>query len=175
VARLREIENRGQVPFEERELFDKVEELRGRVGLPYSVFLNHPPLAVLKLQLGSYVRFNSTVPKDIAEVVICTAARLYECEFELFAHTRAARNAGVDEASLNVILEQADSTELEEGYDLAITFTRQLLVQHRIEDSVYEAAVSKWGERSVLELIATIGYYVMSACWMNALEIQPPQ
>lgn len=174
MARVKEITNRDQVASEERDLFDKVEELRGGVGLPYSVFLNHPPLTVLKLQLGSYVRFNSTVPKDIAEVAICTAARIYDCEFELFAHTRAARRAGIDEATLNVITEQSDPIGLNEGHALAITFTRQLLTQHRIEATTFDEAVARWGERSVIELVATIGYYVMSACWMNALEIHPP-
>ena len=73
-----------------------------------------------------------------------------------------------------VIKSQADTAGLDATEALTIGLTRQLLAQHRIDDETYRAAVDAWGERGVIELVATIGYYVMSSCWMNAMEILPP-
>jgi 4-carboxymuconolactone decarboxylase len=175
VARVKEVSSREDVAPEERELFDQVAALRGEIRLPYSVFLNHPPLAVRKLHLGSYVRFETGLPKAVSEIAICTAARQLDCDFVWYAHSRAAERAGVSQLTLDAIRTQAEAAGLDATEALTIDLTRQLLVRHRIEDATYRAAVDQWGERGVIELVATIGYYVMSACWMNALEILPPE
>jgi 4-carboxymuconolactone decarboxylase len=53
-------------------------------------------------------------------------------------------------------------------------FARQLLQEHRVSDATYAAALERYGKRGMMELGAAVGYYVMSACWMNLLEIEPP-
>lgn len=159
---------------EERELFDEVAALRGEIRLPYSAFLNHPPLAVRKLHLGSYVRFETILPKTVSEVAICTVAREFDCDFEWYAHIRGASRAGISDKTLEVIKSRGDTNALETTDALVINLTRRLLHDHRIDDETYRTAVDLWGERGVIELVATIGYYVMSACWMNALRIEPP-
>ena len=175
MPRVKEVASREDVPPRERDLFDQVAALRGEIRLPYSVFLNHPPLAVRKLHLGSYVRFETGLPKVVSEIAICMAARAMDCDFVWYAHSRAAVRAGVGEQTLDVIRSQASTTGLDALEALTIEFTRQILVRHRLDDATYDAAVSHWGERGVIELVATIGYYAMSAIWMNALEILPPE
>ena len=174
MLRVKEVTSREQVPEEEREFFDQVAALRGEIRLPYSVYLNHPPLAVRKLHLGSYVRFETSLPPGVSEVAICTAAREVDCDFEWYAHSRGATRAGVGEQTLEVIKSRSATMGLDATDALVINLTRQLLNRHRIDDETYGAAVETWGERGVIELVATIGYYVMSACWMNALQIEPP-
>ena len=175
MARVKEVTSREDVPPQEREMFDQVAELRGGVRLPYSVFLNHPPLALRKLQLGSYVRFETSLPKAVSEIAICTAARQFDCDFVWYAHRGAAKRAGVGKQMLEVIESLSDTVNLDATEALTIDLTRQLLGRHRIDDETYRAAVEHWSERGLIELVATIGYYVMSACWMNALEIRPPE
>jgi 4-carboxymuconolactone decarboxylase len=174
MPRLPEILDRNQLPEEDREAFDYVAQSRGRVGLPYSVFLNHPELARRKLHVGSYVRFDSSLPEKVSELVICTAARHFDCRFEWAAHAPAAVRHGVSQAALDAIAYRKDLTGLDEEEALPVRFTRQLLEQHRVDEPTYQAALERFGERGVIELAAAAGYYVMSACWMNLLEIEPP-
>jgi 4-carboxymuconolactone decarboxylase len=103
MARLPEIQSRDELPEAERGIYDYIEETRGGVRLPYSLFLHHPELAYRKLHVGSYVRFESSLPHDIAELAICTAAREFDCRFEWAAHAGAAPRAGVSAAALDVI------------------------------------------------------------------------
>src|SRR5688572_16344255 len=101
MSRLPEILDRNQLHEGDREAFDYVIESRGRVGLPYSVFLNHPELARRKLHVGSFVRFNTSLPEKIAELAICTAARQFDCRFEWAAHAPAAVRHGVSQAAMD--------------------------------------------------------------------------
>src|SRR6476620_3018514 len=102
--------SREQVAEDGREIFDYIEKTRGRVGLPYSVFLHHPELAYRKLHVGSYVRFETTLPRDVQELAICTAAREFDYEFEWAMHATAADRVGISEAAMDVI---ANKRELE--------------------------------------------------------------
>jgi len=174
MPRVPEVLERDAVPESERQFFDLVKESRGEVRLPYSVFLNHPELAYRKLHVGSYVRFDTSLPHNLQELAICTAAREMDCRFEWSAHLPGARRAGASEAALDAIAYKKPLDGLDEEEALPIRFTRQLLQDHRIDGETYAAAVKRFGERGVIELTATIGYYIMSACWMNALEIEPP-
>src|SRR5215475_3617250 len=62
MARMAELTERDQLAESDREVFDYVIGSRGRMGLPYSVFMNHPQLAKLKLQVGHFVRFDTSLP-----------------------------------------------------------------------------------------------------------------
>ena len=174
MARLPEITSREALPENEREIFDYIEKTRGRVGLPYSVFLNHPELAYRKLHIGSFVRFDSSLPRNVSELAICTAAREFDCRFEWAAHAGAAPRAGVSQQAMEAIAFKGELDGLDEEEALPIRFARQLLRQHRVDDQTYAAALQRFGVRGVLELGAAVGYYIMSACWMNLTEIEPP-
>ena len=113
MLRVKEITSREQVAEDEREFFDQVAALRGEIRLPYSVYLNHPPLAVRKLHIGSYVRFETSLPADVSEVAICTAAREVDCDFEWYAHSRGATRAGVSEQTLEAIKSRGDAAAKE--------------------------------------------------------------
>jgi 4-carboxymuconolactone decarboxylase len=174
MARLPEIRSRDELPEAERGIYDYIEQSRGRVGLPYSLFLHVPELAYRKLHVGSYVRFDSSLPHAVAELAICTAAREFDCRFEWAAHAGAAPKAGVSDQALDAIAHKRDVDTLTADEALPITFARQLLREHRVADETYAEALERYGTRGVMELAATVGYYVMSACWMNLLEIEPP-
>src|SRR5690349_11058024 len=133
MARLPEITDRNQLPEAEREAFDFVAQSRGQIGLPYSIFLNHPELARRKLHVGSFVRFESSLPRNVSELAICTAAREFDCRFEWAAHAPAAQRTGVSDAAMDVIAYRKDVAGLDEAEALPIRFTRQLLGAHRVD------------------------------------------
>jgi len=174
MPRLPEITSRDQLPEDERHVWDYVEKSRGRVGLPYSVFLHHPELALRKLEVGHFVRFDTSLARNVSELAICAAAREMDCRFEWAMHATAAERVGISEAAMRAIETRGDLAGLSEEEALPIRFARLLLRGHRVDDATYAEAVSKYGERGVLELTLTVGYYAMSACWMNVMEIEPP-
>ena len=53
-----------------------------------------------------------------------------------------------------------------------IDFTRQLLREHRVDDTTFAALRQRCGERGLLELTGSIGYYAMLAMTVNACELE---
>src|SRR5690349_17332428 len=103
MARLPEITSRHQLAEDERHVWDYVEKSRGRMGLPYSVFMHHPELALRKLEVGHFVRFDTSLPRNVSELAICTAAREMDCRFEWAMHATAAERAGISAEAMDAI------------------------------------------------------------------------
>jgi 4-carboxymuconolactone decarboxylase len=174
MTRLPEITSRDELPEESREIFDYIEKTRGGVHLPYSVFLHLPELAYRKLHVGSYVRFETSLPRNVSELAICTAAREFDCQFEWAAHAGAASRVGVSAEAVDVIAYKRELDSLSDEEAVPVRFTRELLRDHRVSEQTYTIATQRYGRKGVIELAGTVGYYVMSACWMNLMEIDPP-
>ena len=54
-----------------------------------------------------------------------------------------------------------------------IHYTRELLQKKRVDDATFATARERFGDQGVVDLTATVGYYSMMACVLNALEIVP--
>jgi 4-carboxymuconolactone decarboxylase len=63
-------------------------------------------------------------------------------------------------------VESLDGTEA-----LIVRYTQTLLREHEVPDELFDAAKGRFGVQGVTELTATIGYYAMLACVLNAFEV----
>lgn len=174
MLRITQITEREQVAPDKRHLFDAIAESRGRVSGPFSVLLNSPELAGRAAHLGAYIRFESTLTPAQRELAIITAAREFDCAFEWAAHEPLARSASVRQAAISAVANRRDLSELTADEALIVEYGRQLLRDKRIAPEVFDAAKAAFGEQGVTELTATIGYYGMLACALNAFEVEPP-
>ena len=175
MPRLPEVTDRNSLPESQRHVFDYLQETRGGVRPPFSVILNHPEVCYRVAHVGSFARFESSLPKDVIETATCVAAREFECNFEWAAHARAAGENGVSDAAIDVITNKKPLDGLSEQEKLVIGFARQLLQDHRVDDATWNAAVANWGAGGALELTMTVGYYGMLACLLNVTQIEAPE
>ena len=173
MARITQITERTQVDDDKRHIFDAIASSRGRVSGPFSVLLNSPEVAGRAAHLGSYIRFESTLSPDQRELAIITTAREFDCAYEWAAHATLAREAGVREPAIESIANGGELAELTDDEALIVGYGRELLRNHRVSDETFAAATAQFGEQGVTELTATIGYYGMLACALNAFEVQP--
>ena len=86
-----------------------------------------------------------------------------------------AARAGVSAEAMDAIAYKRDLDGLSDEEALPVRFARSCCSDHRVSDETYAAATQRYGQRGVIELAGTAGYYVMSACWMNLMEIDPPE
>ena len=173
MVRIRQIIERQDVASEHQDIFDSITASRGRVSGPFSVLLNSPEVAGRAAHLGAYLRFESTLPDADKELAIITAAREFDCDYEWGAHEVLARKAGVSDGAIDVVANRRDVGGLNEGAALIVSYGREILGDHRVSKATYDAAIAKYGEQGVTELTATLGYYVMLACALNAFEVEP--
>src|SRR2546429_8271260 len=89
-----------QVPEQFRQAFDELTAESGGVITtgPGSITINSPEMARRRNHVTHYLRYETTVPKNIQELAIITTARAMDCPYVWNAHAPAARRAGVSDS-----------------------------------------------------------------------------
>jgi 4-carboxymuconolactone decarboxylase len=147
---------------------------RGKVEGPLRVWLMSPGLAERAQELGSFCRFNTTLPPRLSELAIITTGAFWKAGFEWHVHAPLAVKAGVPSGAVEAIrvgtkpnFEKADEAAVYE-------FSHELLKSHRVPDVIYTHAIKTLGLQSVVELVGVVGYYSLIAMTINAFEISVP-
>ena len=173
MPRIPQIQERSDIPEDMAHHFDAIASSRGRVSGPFSMLLNSPEIAGRAAHLGSYIRFESVLPADIRELAIITAAREFDCHYEWSAHVVLARDSGVREEAIQAVANRSALDELTDDEALVIGYGREMLGSKRVSDATFDRAEAHFGVQGITELTATMGYYAMLACALNAFEVEP--
>jgi 4-carboxymuconolactone decarboxylase len=156
-----------------RDVWARIAKSRGSVVGPFAALLHSPPLADRTSELGAYIRFESGLSAIDRELVILAVARAFDCHFEWAYHVREARKAGVRAEAINAIRQRQAPAGLTEAEATIVGYVDQLLRTHRTDDGTVAALRARLGIQGVVELTATIGYYAMLACTLNAFDVRP--
>jgi 4-carboxymuconolactone decarboxylase len=174
MPRLPEVLDRDALPEDKREIHDYLAKTRGAVRLPFSAFLNNPELTYRIAHVGSYIRFDGSLPAKTRELAILATAREMDARFEWAGHVRLAREIGIPEETIDAIANRKSPAGLSEDEALPVRVAQSLLRYHKVSDADFNAAHEQFGDAGVVELLGTVGYYSMMACVLNGLQIEPP-
>ena len=173
MARVPLIERKADVAPTHHDAFDAITRSRGRVAGPFAVLLHSPELAGRAAHLGAYVRFESALTPVQRELAVLATARAMDCAFEWASHAPEARKAGVTADTIAAIGEKRGPSAFDTEAAEIVEYARQLLTAHRADDATFAALRARLGVAGIVELTATIGYYAMLACTLNAFEVTP--
>jgi 4-carboxymuconolactone decarboxylase len=174
MTRIPQITDRDDVTPEGREVFDAIVASRGGVRGPFTVLMHSPEVAGRVAHLGSFVRFESSLPSHLREAAATTVVRERDCAYEWAMHVNNAPEAGVSAATMSVIRDKAALDGLPVDEQAVIRYTRELVREHHVSQATFERAQAILGDRGITELTAAIGYYCMIACVLNAFEVPAP-
>lgn len=151
---------------------------RGGVRGPFGAWIRSPEFAAIAQDLGAHVRYRSCLNDRVREVAICATAASIRAQYEWFAHARIAREAGVLDATLEVIRTDKRPSELPaetpEDEALAYAFADEMLRTKRVSDACYAATVAMFGEEGVVEIIGACGYYTLVGLTLNVADVALP-
>jgi 4-carboxymuconolactone decarboxylase len=175
VPRFKEILDRDALPEDKRHIHDYLQQTRGAVKLPFSAMLTRPELAYRVAHVGSFIRFESSLPDAVRELAILTAAHIVHARFEWYSHQKIGEQAGVSAAAITAIRTDAPLDTVPDAERLPIRVARELLTGARqLSADAFNDARSRYGDAGAADLIGTVGYYAMLGCLLNGLEIEPP-
>jgi 4-carboxymuconolactone decarboxylase len=141
---------------------------------PVAISLYSPKVAEAIQMLNQYLRFHGVLkPRDF-EVAILVVAREFDQQYEWSGHEMGARAAKVPQPVIDAIKFNKDASGFSDQDTLLITFTRQLLHQHKLDSDLYAKAVGIYGKQGTLELATIIGDYAMAAMMLNATDQHLP-
>ena len=158
----------------QRRIADEISATRGLSGGPFGVWLRSPELADRAQKLGAFVRFDSSVPKRLSELVILTTARLWTAQYEWAVHEQHARAAGLSAAVIDELRAGRRPAALRPDEAVIYDFVIELSTTRRLGAPAYQAAVDLLGEVGVVELVGIIGYYAFIAMTLNVFEVPTP-
>ena len=139
---------------------------------PFVPLLQTPVLLEHVGKAGETLRFQSTLPNHVRELVICIVARETGNQFEWQTHAPIAIQAGVPEIAIDGLGAGRRPRGLESEQAFVVDFVKELMSRHGICDQTYIEAVSHFGEAGVVELTALVGYFVM-VCWIMNVARTP--
>ena len=141
---------------------------------PFNAFVHVPEVGRRLSSLGALLRFRTTIDRRLSEVAICTVGAHWRSEFEFWAHAPMALEQGVAPTVLDALRQgrPPDFTRDDELVTHAVT--HQLLVDRRVDDATYAAAVGLLGEAGMVELAALVGYYCTISMILNLFEVPLP-
>jgi 4-carboxymuconolactone decarboxylase len=137
------------------------------IGSPFNVYLRSPALAERLREVGEQIRFRSSLPERLKEFAILVTARQWTAQYEWYAHHRLALKAGLNPAVAEDLAQGRRPVGMQEDEAIIYDFSHQLHTQHAVSDATFKAAVDKFGEQGVVDLIAVNGYYVLVSMILN--------
>ena len=125
-------------------------------------------------KLGEYFRFNTSIGRDLAEIAILVTGAHYKAEFEWWAHSQMARDAGVPDAAIEAI-RKGEAPDLPDPKAATVYQVAWALNQrHRLTDAEFANARDVLGEQGLVDVIGLCGYYALVSLTLNAYEVPTP-
>jgi 4-carboxymuconolactone decarboxylase len=109
-----------------------------------------------------------------SEIAILVTGRACNSPFEWYAHRAEAEKAGIEQPIIEALLAQTEPPGLSADDAAVYHYAVELNRHNSVSDATYATALGRFGERTVVELTALIGYYTMVAMTLNCHEIPLP-
>ena len=174
----------------QRELFDKMTSAvvpwaddtgfqsttdDGRFIGPFNPALLNPAMTSASSGLLLGEREHTSLSARLREVVILAAGAVWQSDYELYAHSAAARKAGISEDAIRVLVSGGIPEDLSKDEMIAAELTRQLSTTHRVDETLYRQAENTFGTKGLTDIVILIGIYHTVCATLNLFEIPVPQ
>ncbi len=143
---------------------------RRGLGGPFNVLLRSPEMGDAAQKFGEQGRFHPGLSRQVAEMVIIMTARYWGAQFEWNAHKNAALQAGLSPAIAEAIATGKRPAGMDADLEAAYNFIDELFTTHQVSDATFAATKAKFGERGVVDILATTGWYSMVSMALNVDE-----
>jgi len=148
---------------------------RGSMNGPYNVLLRSPEMGDLAQKFGAYTRYNSSVEHKLNEFAILITARFWNSQYEWYAHHKYALQAGISPAVIDDLAAGKRPAAMDRDEAIVFDFCKELLDSRQVSDANFTAAVERFGERGVVDLIGVMGYYHIVSMLLNVDRYPLPE
>ena len=174
-GRLKELTPETMTP-EQRRVAESIQSGPRGSGLrgPFNALLRSPELCDYVQKVGEYVRFKSSIPRKLNELAIIIAGRHWTAQYEFYAHRKLALEAGLKPEIADAVAEGRRPDKMDADESLVYDFATELLKSGHVSDAAYQRALTRFGERGVIDLTGAVGYYSIVSLVLNVAEVPLP-
>ena len=151
------------------------EQMRGQAPFgPFALMLRSPDVMLRAAAMGDYMRYKTSLPKALNEMIILLTARHWSQQFEWHVHRPAAIAAGLSETIANAIAKGRRPETMSDDETIVYEFTTELLRLQNVGDGTYANARARFGEAGVIDIVGVAGYYSFLSMMMNTARTAVP-
>jgi 4-carboxymuconolactone decarboxylase len=143
-------------------------ERGGNLFGPYVALMRSPEVLLHMQRLGNYLQFKSTLPPKLRQFIMAITARQWSQEYMWGVHCPGAVKAGISADTVKALAEGRRPSNMPEDEQLVYDFLDELRRNQSVSDKTYNAAVAKFGDQGVIDMIGLNGYYTALGMVLNA-------
>jgi alkylhydroperoxidase family enzyme len=145
---------------------------RGRLTNIYRMLLNSPPLAESWFNHSNAVRWKTTLPGRLREIVIIRVGHLAQCDYVLRQHVPSLALAdGLTHEECDALADWRGSDCFNERERAGLAYADAMTRDIAVPDDVFAGVKRHFNDRQIVELTVLIGSYNMNARVLRALEL----
>jgi 4-carboxymuconolactone decarboxylase len=126
---------------------------------PFRVYMRSPELAGKLEAVSDYVRWGTGLEPRLTELAIMITARQWSSQWIWRGHYRAAVRGGLDPSVGADIAAGKRPEKTKEDETILYNYATEMYRDKAVSDATYAAAVKQFGEKGLVDLVATMGYY----------------
>lgn len=159
---------------EQTEIYDVIAGgARGGVRGPFRVLLHSPALTARLEKVGSYLRYESSLPARARELAIMMVSSHHRCDAEWTSHLKIALDSGVPEALLADIAAGREPRFDLDADRIVHHLVREVIANKGLSEDVLEPALATFGQAGTVELTVVVGYYALLAMVLVSYGVPP--
>ena len=144
------------------------------LGGPYAILLRSPVLLERYLGMTDYLRFETSLPKHLNEFAILIEARLWDAQYEWWAHHPIALKAGLRPELAEAVRNGKRPDGMKPDEEAVYDVVTELLRDRNVSDATFARATKVLGEQPTIDLVAVAGFYMMVSAVLIAGRVSPP-
>ena len=126
---------------------------------PFNITLRSPEFATLEAPVTNYLRFKAPLDRKLKEIATMLTARYWGGQYVWYSHRQQALDAGLAPAFITAMAKGERPTTMTDDEATMYDFVTELLQTRKISDASFKAMADRFGERAIVETIATMGHF----------------
>jgi len=141
---------------------------------PFVPLLRSPEVMLRAMAMGEYLRYRSTLPPRLSELVILITSREWTQQYEWNLHYAEGLKVGLRASVANAVAEGRRPEGMSDDEEIVYEFSTELLRTQSVSDRTYARAIARFGEQGTVDMIGVIGYYTFQAMVLNTARTPLP-
>jgi len=139
----------------------------------FRMLAHAPELLPGIMELTGAILYRAKLAPGLRELVILRVGHLCGSTYEVLQHEKIAQAVGLAAGKIEATARNADDTLYDARELLVLRVAEQAVRNIRVDDDLFAAAVAEFGHEQVIELLITIGTYVMLAQVLENAAVEP--
>jgi 4-carboxymuconolactone decarboxylase len=141
---------------------------------PWIGLIRSPEFLTRARVLSDYLRYTSELPPRLSEFVILMTARQWGQQYVWNAHYQLALDGGLNPNVAKAVAEGRRPENMAEDEEILYNFCLELQRNQSVSDATYARAVSKFGEKGVVDTVGITGWYTTVSMILNTTRAPLP-